>query len=959
MAPALNGARQVSPAFRAAYTKFRARLPGDQLQNFEKTTYEQLCQELIRIQYEQEKLKTMMDLSRIQSCLEALTQFGKVVEVFLNVSEVVAFVWGPIKFLLMTASTTADSFETLLDAYQQIGEVLPMLEAYEDLFNRSPHMLNALELMYIDILEFHRHALRFFSGKLWKKFFRSMWKDFGTKFNGILSNLRRHKELVESQAAVEHMQQYQKDRNQFQRYEQDIRDMNAKLEVMIKDERDKKFTALREWFGVGAQMTSDHELILQVRDKYPATGRWILEHEVIKVWMFADIPVSPMIWMTGIPGAGKTVLASVIIEELLRERKSENPPVVSYFYCNYNGNNEAVTVLKGILHQLLDQYPDLMPHCLARKATSGEPSLRSFTNARRLFEDFCLSVPKQYIIIDGLDECDLRERKQLLELFVQMMGQCDAEDPGCFRVLFVSQDYADIKRSLHSSAEARIAPKIISLSSSDNEKDIRVYMNDLMGQIKMKHGLKDEQAEYLQHLTIHRAQGMFLYAKLVVLNLLQQPTRQQLLEEVNSRGIPKDLAQAYERIVTRIKRNAPQAEWEIAKKLLGWMVCAKRQLTWKEIQVVLSINLDDQTIEYDNRRLRTHIHDICGSLVHLSGDRVQLVHGTAKLYVRCTKEIHEASVECELANLCLQYLTFECFGKDEEVDMKNLRQFTLEGHLGFQDYAVAKWFYHVNSFVALGEDFLREGVDVQQRLDGILMALDEFMTRYDDEDWEAGIIDQCKDTCKVFKGYPFYDHLVALTSHIYTFQKKGFEARHVVSIRSLAKALERNRKLLEELPKDAKTAEHELRAFRQFYDYERRFKCPKISCIYFFEGFKDAKSRKRHVNVHDRPYQCEAIDCIGAEYGFANSKDLEKHMRSFHPEMSDLANSFKSTEVPRAKAVHVCGICGKTFTRKFHKIDHEKSHRGERPNQCPECGKAFTRVWDMKRHRKLHDRPIR
>jgi hypothetical protein len=63
------------------------------------------------------------------------------------------------------------------------------------------------------------------------------------------------------------------------------------------------------------------------------------------------------------------------------------------------------------------------------------------------------------------------------------------------------------------------------------------------------------------------------------------------------------------------------------------MVCAKRQLAWKEIQIALCIDADNQTIEYDDRRFRKHIHEICGSLVSVNGDRVSLVHSTAKSYV--------------------------------------------------------------------------------------------------------------------------------------------------------------------------------------------------------------------------------------------------------------------------------------------------------------------------------------
>lgn len=57
-----------------------------------------------------------------------------------------------------------DSFETLLEAYYEIGEQLPLLQEYENLFNENPYMVQALELMYIDILEFHQQAMRFFSG---------------------------------------------------------------------------------------------------------------------------------------------------------------------------------------------------------------------------------------------------------------------------------------------------------------------------------------------------------------------------------------------------------------------------------------------------------------------------------------------------------------------------------------------------------------------------------------------------------------------------------------------------------------------------------------------------------------------------------------------------------------------------------------------------------------------------
>lgn len=81
-----------------------------------------------------------------------------------------------------------------------------------------------------------------------------------------------------------------------------------------------------------------------------------------------------------------------------------------------------------------------------------------------------------------------------------------------------------------------------------------------------------------------------------------------------------------------MKRNTNADEWKMAQKILGWMVCAKRPLKWHEIQGAVSMDLEERTIDFDERKLRVHIQDLCGSLVLiLPGDRVELVHSTAKM----------------------------------------------------------------------------------------------------------------------------------------------------------------------------------------------------------------------------------------------------------------------------------------------------------------------------------------
>jgi hypothetical protein len=87
----------------------------------------------------------------------------------------------------------------------------------------------------------------------------------------------------------------------------------------------------------------------------------------------------------------------------------------------------------------------------------------------------------------------------------------------------------------------------------------------------------------------------------------------------------------YSKVVTRIYQNPNERERETARRLLGWIVVAKRPLHWHEIQGAVSINIEENVVDHDNGRLYTHVRDLCGSLIDiLPGDTVQLVHPTAK-----------------------------------------------------------------------------------------------------------------------------------------------------------------------------------------------------------------------------------------------------------------------------------------------------------------------------------------
>ena len=174
----------------------------------------------------------------------------------------------------------------------------------------------------------------------------------------------------------------------------------------VMDERNQKILTWLTPVIFGARQQD----IIRVRTEN--TGIWLLESTEFGSWKNGSDKV---LFCHGIPGAGKTVLAAIVVDYLKRTL-SNKVSAVAYIYCNYKERVQQTPdhLISSLIRQLVEQErsvpADLVSlyqsHATSKTRPSGLELQKLLVSAASRYSSF-------FVVIDALDECSETSRSTL------------------------------------------------------------------------------------------------------------------------------------------------------------------------------------------------------------------------------------------------------------------------------------------------------------------------------------------------------------------------------------------------------------------------------------------------------------------------------------------------------------------------------------------------------------------
>ncbi|KAJ6272006.1 hypothetical protein PSV08DRAFT_408868 [Bipolaris maydis] len=940
----LQDAERLQSLMEACLTGFTDILNRRNGKRFPATTVNILKQYVVNLQHMQHAAGRQQGLARLGPFLERFGEFAELVATLPRVQEIMGFIWS--------TNTYPDAFNSILDIYGQIGRAQPFSSMYKELFQVEPSLTKILIAAYSDIIQVNRWLIIYFQQRLWTELFPTTWKRQKSRLTTIISRMMSRRKLVNDRAGLD----------QFDSFEiNSVHEEEALNDAADRENLARKH-AVYAWIKP-TDMENEQEYLKRIRIAYPGTCMWLLDDLAFQEWFdqHSDtVAIPKLLWLNGKPGSGKTVLASLVVEEA---RKLEPSPTVLFFYFKQEDSdrNNFLSMARTLLSQILERNPHILDYFYSKCCSSGRAVLTSRSGVEELLKFALGNCESAYIVLDGLDECCSRkERGEIVSWFRDL----------------IENGRPEVREAIH--CDYRDLPSITA-DTGNNEEDIEAFCKAQAERLVPKFEIKEDYAHEIAQRVSAAAAGVFLFAHLVWINLYGQSSQENLDREMETFETDlNNLDKLYARIMRTVLDKPVTSQRDEALLLLGWLVCAKRSLKMQEVQTLWSVDFDERAVKFERRQSRVHPKDLCESLVEVHEDgTIELVHMTARTYLAKSDFLDVTTGELQMAMLCIDYLNLPSLQDPSEENV-------LAGEYGFLEYSTLYWLRHLEVAMSSAPP---DQVNVYHHL---IESLEVMVEQY----WNKPAVNvssvsrsaskRTRDVLQHFRhrnSFPDIQLALVLTDK----QLKHFgDMRPEENALKIADVVSAVCRCIETCV--THSSNPNMARLRDMYGRDL-FRCPRFSCIYFTDGFSTVEERDKHAQL-TRHLKENHPDMTERHHIFPTDEEISESMREVSPEpeaaIEDEPQLFSQLQHPltvldpagtptseeaepqsaqpmtvskrqRTKREHVCPHCDKIFTKKYNLDSHLATHGNSQRLECPHCDTTCARLGDFRRHLKLHN----
>ncbi|KAI0198370.1 hypothetical protein F4808DRAFT_462839 [Astrocystis sublimbata] len=836
-------------AFEPAKKRLKNILNDDDLfKKLSATTIEQVWETIKEVQKKPYAEQRMRHLGKIKSFLGKLEAYAATIDTFVQVKpDILALIWGPIRMLLVWTKNAAHFSDAVSAVFEKIGDALPHFIEVAKIFTDSEKLKEALSLFYGDILEFFVIVLVFFNMSRPRLISESIWPRRLEKIDVVVQHLEKHTALLRNEVSLQHIRA----------------EHEARTKALEHFDQTTDFQQLQKFEAMRTQISPQtyyDRLDWLLNRSFNGSAEWLLKDTSFLGWLDTKSHAAPLLWFYGIPGAGKTFLAAVALK---KARASHNALFVFASHM-HQSSTTARSILQSLTFQLASEYKEAQ--AVVVESNTRELACSTDYVSELLKTLLAISGPI-YIVIDGLDEIEAVERRILLH---QLVGL--ASCPG-IRILLSSRAEDDIAQILTTKATGI---RVDERNSASIQKYVQQRYRDWIDQCDFDQEAQDKIQTLLAPIAT-RADGMFLYARIVLDNAEQLTSVEEIERELTV--LPRDLNDAYGRIISKIN-GLPPALRRKARAILGWIGCTSTPMTRYELEQALLIdpasNLCPSVVS------SVYFVRICGPILEIVDETPQFVHFTAKEYIFSSAiegSIREIDARYELTTSILHYLSSDIFQLN--ISNEQLSADLVAGKYRLQSFASSQW---VALVTRSGRDMQHDTSIHTELVDLIIQVLrklknDKFEHHetesdlvYHDLDWgDNDISEVISDTWRFRQDDRQTDWTFSNNSTWAVLNPLILSSVSVQTFQKLENLLCTGTKHADKCSCSALLKHYGTHIYR---------------CIYpgcgMSRGFQSRAERNAHVKIHSRPWKCSVSSCFYADVGFSSKQDMYNHRDKEH-----------------------------------------------------------------------------